>query len=139
MTRTNSIQDLTDGDWLLHERELQVLRVHLFRNRTPESLYVVGAGDPIAPSVVVSWYPPPPKHTLLRGGLKLQMHFPGTHGPSWYRIQHWSEDRYWLHACYVDHRGASYSRFSLTESFDALPGRFARCVDIMAREFEIQP
>jgi hypothetical protein len=137
MPPTNSIQDLTPADWKLHKQELALLQAHLFKHRSPKSLYVAGDAIAIAPSVVVCWYPPPPQRTLLKGGLKFRLHFPGAHGPSWCSVQHWHDDRYWIHANYVDHRGASYSRFSLTRPFEQLPGELAACVDTMAREFSM--
>lgn len=139
MATTTSIHDLTPADWTLHARELELLRIHLFRERTAKSLHVVGSAIAIAPSVVVCWYPPPPQRTLLKGGLQLQLRFPGAHGPSRCSIQHWLDNRYWLHTDYVDHRGAAYSRFSLTRSFEQLPGELAACIDTMAREFSLYP
>jgi hypothetical protein len=135
MTGMNSLQELTAADWALHRQEICTLQAHLFRDRSPASLYVIGDADPIAPSVVVVWYPEPPKRTLLRGGLRLKLHFPGAHGLSHFSIQHWGDALYWLHAQYVDHRGASYSRFSLTLSFERLPTCLATSVETMAHEF----
>jgi hypothetical protein len=139
MTGPNSIQALTAADWALHRQEIQELRTHLFRDRSAESLYVTGDADTIAPSVVVVWYPEPPKRALLRGGLRFKLHFPGAHGLSHYAVQHWSDDLYWLHARYVDHRGASYSRFSLTVPYGRVPHYFATGVETMAHEFAVQP
>jgi hypothetical protein len=138
MTGKHPLQDLTEADWASHRQEIQNLRSHLFKNRSPASLYIRGEADPIAPSVVVTWYPEPPTRTLLRGGLRFTLHFPGAAGPSQYSVQHWNHDLYWMHARYVDHRGASYSRFSLTEPFDRVPQRFAITIDTMAREFAMQ-
>jgi hypothetical protein len=135
MIGKNSPQELTEADWALHRQEIGELRAHLFRDRSPQSLYVIGEADSIAPSVVVVWYPEPPKRTLLRGGLRFKLHFPGAHGLSHCSIQHWSDDLYWLHAGYVDYRGASYSRFSLTVAHGRLPGCFVASVETMAREY----
>jgi len=139
MTKPTSIQDLTAADWALHRNELQLLQTYLFAKRTPTSLYIVGPPTIIDPSVVVCWYPEPPKRTLLRGGLIFQLHFPGAAGPSRYCVQHWLDDRYWLHANYVDHRGACYSRFSLSVPLERLPSSFIECVETMAHEYAMQP
>ena len=129
-----SLQNLTAADWALHELELEILRTHLFRDHTPQSLYIVGEPEVIAPSVMVCWYPEPPRRTLLKGGLRYQVYFPGAHGPSQFSIQHRAEDRYWLSTSYVDYRGATYTRSSLTPSLRELSGVFARCVKDMERE-----
>jgi hypothetical protein len=139
MTTMTSIQELTGADWALHYAEVQRLKADLFARRTATSLYIVGPPSVIAPSVVVCWYPEPPKRTLLRGGVMCQLHFPGASGLSRFSVQHWLEDRYWIHANYVDERGACYSRFSVTVSFEQLPTRFVECVDTMAREYALQP
>jgi hypothetical protein len=130
-----SLQNLTVVDWGIHERELETLRTELFRDHTPQSLYIIGEPEVIAPSVVVCWYPEPPRRTLLKGGLRYQVHFPGAYGPSQFSIQHWAEDRYWLSASYVDYRGATYTRFSLTRSLRELPGGFVTCIKDMEREY----
>jgi hypothetical protein len=129
-----SLQNLTAADWAIHELELEILRTHLFRDHTPQSLYIIGEPEVIAPSVTVCWYPQPPRRSLLKGGFRYQVYFPGAHGPSTFSIQHWAEDRYCLSAGYVDYRGATYSRFSLTRSLRELPGVFVRCVKEMERE-----
>ena len=129
-----SLQDLTSADWAIHEVELEMLRAHLFRDHSPRSLYIIGEPDVIAPSVMVCWYPEPPRRTLLRGGFRYRVYFPGAHGPSQFAIQHWAEDRYWLSASYVDLRGATYVRFSVTRSLGELPGVFVSCVKDMERE-----
>lgn len=139
MTGKHSLQELTAADWALHRQETRDLRTHLFRDRSPESLYVIGDADPIAPSVVIVWYPEPPKRSLLRGGLQFKLHFPGAPGLSHYSVQHWGDDLYWLHARYLDHRGASYSRFSLTVPFRRLPTCFATSVETMAHEYAMHP
>lgn len=129
-----SLQTLTTADWAIHELELEMLRTHLFRDHTPQSLYIIGEPEVIAPSVTVCWYPEPPRRTLLRGGLRYQVHLPGAHGPSQFSIQHWAEDRYWLSTSHVDYRGATYTRFSVTRSLRELPGVFVKCVKDMQRE-----
>ena len=137
MTTTTSLQHLTPAEWAIHHRELQLLRSHLFRDRTPQSLHIVGEPQPIPPSVVVCWYPEPPRRTFLKGGLRYQMHFPGAHGPAQISVEHWAENRYWLHSSSVAARGAVYSRFSLTRPFDRLPSCFVECVETMAHECAI--
>ena len=129
-----SLQNLTAADWALHELELEILRTHLFRDHTPQSLYIVGEPEVIAPSVMVCWYPEPPRRTLLKGGYRYQVYFPDAHGPSQCSIQHRAEDRYWLTTSYVDYRGATYTRSSLTPSLRELPGVFVRCIKDMERE-----
>ena len=129
-----SLQNLTSADWAVHELELEILRTHLFRDHTPQSLYIIAEPEVIAPSVTVCWYPEPPRRTLQRGGFRYRVHFPGAYGPSQFSIQHWAEDRYWLSSRYVDYRGATYTRFSVTRSLRELPGVFARCVKEMERE-----
>jgi hypothetical protein len=120
----SSLQNLTAADWTLHGLELEMLRTHLFRDHTPESLCIVAEPEVIAPSVMVCWYPEPPRRTLLKGG----------YGPSQFSIQHWAEDRYCLSASYVDYRGATYTRSSLTRPLRELPGVFVRCIKDMERE-----
>jgi hypothetical protein len=132
-----SLQNLTAADWALHGRELERLRGHLFRDHTPESLYIVGEPEVIAPSVVVCWYPEPPRRTLLKGGFRYQVYFPGAHGPSQFSVQHWAEDRYCLSASYVDYRGATYTRASLTRPLKELSGVFVRCIRDMEREHAV--
>ena len=139
MTMTTSLRHLTHADWVLHYRALQLLKTHLFRDRAPQSVHVIGEPQPIAPSVLVTWHPEPPRRTLLKGGLQYQIYFPGAHGPAQFSIQHWDEHRYSLHANYVDHRCATYTRFSLTRTFDELPACFVECVETMEREFALHP
>jgi hypothetical protein len=134
MTRRTAIQDLTPADWALHHRELQLLRAHLFRDHTPQSLHVVGEPRPIAPSVVVTWYPEPPRRALLKGGVRYQLHFLGADGAAQISVEHWNEDRYSLHASYTTHSGATYTRFSLTRTFDELPECFVGCIKTMEQE-----
>jgi hypothetical protein len=129
-----SLQNLTAADRALHELEHEMLRKQLFRDHTPQSLYIITEPEVIAPSVLVCWYPEPPKRTLLKGGLRYQVHFPGAYGPAEFSVQHWIEDRYWLSASYVDYRGAAINRFSLTRSLRDLPGGFVKCVREMERE-----
>jgi hypothetical protein len=129
-----SLQNLTAADRALHEIELEMLRKQLFCDHTPQSLYIIAEPEVIAASVVVCWYPEPPRRTLLKGGLRYLVHIPGAHGPAEFCVQHWIEDSYWLRASYVDYRGAAYNRFSLTRSLKDLPGGFVRCVKEMERE-----
>jgi hypothetical protein len=129
-----SLQNLTAADRAIHELELEMLRTQLFRDHTPRSLYIIAEPEVIAPSVVVRWYPEPPRRTLLKGGFRYQLRFPGAYGPAELCVQHWIEDRYWLRAGYVDYRGAAYNRFSLTRSLRELPGGFVRCVKEIERE-----
>jgi len=129
-----SLQNLTAADRALHELELEMLRTQLFRDHTPQSLYIIAEPEVIAPSVLVRWYPEPPRRTLLKGGLCYQVHLPGAHGPAEFCVQHWIEDSYWLRASYVDYRGAVYNRFSLTRPLRDLAGGFVRCVKEMERE-----
>jgi len=49
------------------------------------------------------------------------------------------EQRYWLHASYVDRRGGTYTRFSLTRGFEQLAACFVECVEVMEREFARYP
>ena len=132
-----SLQNLTAADRALHELELEMLRAQLFRDHTPQSLYIIAEPGVIAPSVLVCWYPEPPRRTLLKGGLRFQVHFPGAYGPAEFCVQHWIEDSYWLRASYVDHRGAAYNRFSLTRSLRELSGGFVKCVQEMEREHAV--
>jgi hypothetical protein len=135
MTMLSYLPDLTPADWASHHRELQLLRSHLFRDRTPQSLHIVGEPQSIPPSVTVCWYPEPPVRTLLKGGLEYKIHFPGAHSPVQFSIRHWDENRYWLHSSYIANNGATYTRFSLTRPFDRLPDCFLECVEIMKREY----
>jgi hypothetical protein len=128
------INTLTAADRALHELELEMLRTHLFRDHTPQSLYIVAEPEVIPPSVIVCWYPEPPRRTLLKGGLRYQVYLPGAHGPSQFSIQHLAEGRYWLSTSYVDYRGAIFTRSSLTLSLGELPGAFVKCVRDMERE-----
>ena len=137
MTMRTAIQHLTSADWALHRRELRLLHPHLFRGRTPESLHVVGEPEPIAPTVLVSWYPEPPRRTLLKGGLRYPVRFPGADDQVRFSVEHWNENRYFLHASYTTHSGAIYTRFSLTRSFEELPDVFADCIKLMEREYTI--
>jgi hypothetical protein len=57
MKRSAYLQNITMADWAAHHRELNLLRSHLFRDRTPQSLHVIGEPKPIPPSVTVCWYP----------------------------------------------------------------------------------
>lgn len=134
-----AIKELTPADWVLHQRSLSALREQLFRVRTPESLYVAGEFEIIEPHVLVVWYPEPPERTLLTGGLAFTVDFPGAWGPSRYTIQHSGDDRYWLHATFVDHRSATFTRFSRTETFARMPQFFITCVDTMAQDCARHP
>ncbi len=116
-----------------------MLRAHLFRDHTPQSLNIVGELEPIAPCVIVCWYPEPARRTLKKGGLQFQVHFPGGYGLSRYCIQHWDEDLYWLTASYVDRRSATFTRFSLTRSSHELAECFVECIKAMERELTTSP
>ena len=137
MTMRTALQNLTPADWAVHHQELQRLQAHLFRDRTPQSLHIVGDPQPIAPTVLVSWYPEPPRRTLLKGGLQYRVHFPEADGLAHFSIEHWDGDRYFLHASYATHCGAIYTRFSLTRDFDKLADCFAECVKTMEREYAL--
>ncbi len=135
MKRSAYLQNLTKADWAAHHQELNLLRSHLFRDRTPQSLRVIGEPKPIPPSVTVCWYPEPPVRTFLKGGLLYQIDLEGAHGPVEISVQHWLADRYFLHAGYFAENGASYTRFSMSRSFESLPGCFVECIETMKREF----
>ena len=139
MKRSAYLQNLTMADWAAHHRELILLRSHLFRDRTPQSLHVIGEPKPIPPSVTVCWYPEPPVRTFLKGGLTYQIDLPGAHGPVEISVRHWVEDRYFLHVGYFAENGAAYTRFSLTRSFEVLPGCFVQCIETMKRELSAHP
>jgi hypothetical protein len=139
MIRRAYLANLTPADWAAHHRELNLLRSHLFRDRTPQSLHVIGEPKPIPPSVTVCWYPEPPVRTFLKGGLEFQIDLPGAHGPVAICVQHWVEDRYFLHASYFAENGAAYTRFSLTRPFESLPGCFVECIETMKCEFTTHP
>ena len=139
MSRRAHLENLTLVDWAAHDRELQLLRAHLFRDRTPESLRVIGDPVPIPPTVNVCWYPEPPIRTLLKGGLTYQIDISGAHGPVTISVRHWLEDRYFLHASYFAENGAAYTQFSLTRPFDKLPACFVECIEAMRRELSTRP
>jgi hypothetical protein len=134
MLCVHSPQDLTAADWATHKREIELLRSHLFHAHTPRSLYIFAEPRIIPPGVLVCWYPEPARRSLQKGGLRYQVDFPNDYGSSTVSVQHWANDRYWLTTGYIDRRGASYTRFSITRSFHELAECFATCIKTMERE-----
>lgn len=64
------------------------------------------------------------RRTLLTGRLAFILEIPCAHGPSRYTIKHSGGDHYSLHASFVDHRGACYTRFSRVVTFARMPQFF---------------
>jgi hypothetical protein len=132
-----SNSNLTATDRAVHQREVQFLRDRLIQDRFLHNLEILSE-ETVTPSVLSEWYPEKRRRTLLKGGLKLTVRCPGTIGHAVCSVQHWVNDRYWVHVSYVAPHGASFTRLSLSSSADQLLDHFSACMQTLVTEHRSQ-
>jgi hypothetical protein len=129
MRLVNPPPTLTASDLSAHERELKLLRDHLFTGQ----LSILQEEEVIAPSLIVTWHPPPPERMLLKGGLKFAMRFPDTAIHATCSVQHWLSDTYNIHVSYVTAGATSLMRLSVPARPQTLVDTLVSCIQKIRR------